>query len=241
MGLTLEVYKQSEFNRLPAHIAAFLETLDIYYHPGFLACDARMQGGECELAVCTDGIDSWVYPYILLPIPETPYFDLSSPYGYAGPVTTNPRLFDAAEQLFLEQIAKRENIVTEFVRYHYTYNESQFFSTMITNLLNRRVVVLPTNDAEHIWMNEFSGTNRNLVRKLEKEGYEWNVSVFEENDVTAFRKAYEANMVHSGATDFYFFSDAFFRDLIQSLGKQLLLAKVEKDGIVYASALFFQR
>ena len=239
MGLTLEVYKQSDLNRLPAHIAAFLKTLDIYYQPEFLACDARMQGGEWELAVCTDGTDSWVYPYIVLPIPNSDYFDLSSPYGYAGPVTTNGLIFDAAEQLFLEHITERANIVTEFVRYHYKYNETQFFGTKIANLLNRRVVVLPTNDTEYIWMNEFSGTNRNLVRKLEKEGYEWQISTFCKEDIAQFCEAYRANMVHSGATDFYFFEESFFSDLIEQLGDNLQFAKVEKDGIIYASALFF--
>lgn len=239
MGLTLQVYNQSNIDHLPVPVQAFLSTLDIYYQPCFLASDAHMQGGTYELAVCTNETEIWVYPYILLPIPETEYVDLSSPYGYAGPVATSENLLEEAEALFVSHITERKEIITEFVRYHYLYNEQHFFSQNCSNLLNRKVVVLPTNNAEEIWMNEFSGTNRNLVRKLEKEGYEWEIAPFNEKDVTAFREAYRANMVHSGATDFYFFEETFFQDLIERLGDQLLFAKVEKDGVIFASALFF--
>lgn len=239
MGLTLQVYNQSDIDRLPAHIQAYLSTLDIYYQPGFLACDARMQGGTYELAVCTNETEIWVYPYIVLPIPETGYFDISSPYGYAGPVATSEDILSEAEALFVAHIAERKEIITEFVRYHYLYNDTHFFTQNCTNILNRKVVVLPTNDPEWIWTNEFSGTNRNLVRKLEKEGYEWQITPFALEDVSAFREAYRANMVHSGATDFYFFEESFFQDLIEQLGEQLLFAKVEKGGVIFASALFF--
>jgi hypothetical protein len=235
----LRIITEQTVSSLSPAERSFLEKLDIYYQPEFLACDAHMQGGHYEIAVYSEGDDLWVYPYIVLPIPNSDYFDLSSPYGYAGPVASSESIFEAAEKAFMAEIASRKNVVTEFVRYHYKYNERRFFEQKITNLLNRRVVVLQTKDREQIWMESFSGTNRNLVRKLQKEGYTWRVSVFAEQDVKAFQQAYQANMVHSGATDFYFFSDSFFLDLIQALGDKLLFAKVEKDGIVYASALFF--
>jgi hypothetical protein len=239
MDSMFQVFKQLDNQGLPQEVLDYVHSLDIYYQPEFLACDAHMQGGHYEIAVYSEGDDLWVYPYIVLPIPNSDCFDLSSPYGYAGPVESSENIYDAAEKAFMAEIASRKNVVTEFVRYHYKYNETCFFEQNITNLLNRRIVVLQTKDREQVWMKSFSGTNRNLVRKLQKEGYMWSVSVFAEQDVKAFQQAYHANMVHSGATDFYFFSDSFFLDLIQALGDKLLFAKVEKDGIVYASALFF--
>ncbi len=235
----LRIITEQTVSSLLPEERSFLEKLDIYYQPEFLVCDARMQDGHFEIAIYSEGNEIWVYPYIVLPIPNSDYLDLSSPYGYAGPVASSESICEAAEKAFMAEIASRKNVVTEFVRYHYIYNETRFFEHNITNLLNRRVVVLHTNDREQVWMESFSGTNRNLVRKLQKEGYTWQVSVFAEQDVKAFQQAYQANMVHSGATDFYFFSDNFFLDLIQALGDKLLFAKVEKDGIVYASALFF--
>ncbi len=240
MALQLQVYTQQTISELPETVRSLLANLDIYYQPEFLLCDAQMQGGTYEIAVCTDANDYWIYPYIVLPIEGTEWFDLSSPYGYAGPVSSSKTFGQIAETQFNVWIRERANIVTEFVRYHYLYNAETKFEVDCTNLLNRRVVLLPTHLSEdEIWTQQFSGTNRNLVRKLEKEGYEWSVKVFSKEDVPAFDSAYRANMVHTNATDFYFFDTAFYENLIEQLGDKLLLSKVEKDGITFASALFF--
>lgn len=239
MDLKFQVYNQTSVILLPKQVLNYIHSLDIYYQPQFLVCDANMQNGEFEIAVCTLEEKIWVYPYILLPIEGTEYFDITSPYGYAGPVSNSIEIQAEAEKLFLEYIAKQQNIVTEFVRYHPIYNENTFFEQEINNILNRRVVVVPTIDKEEIWMKEFSGTNRNLVRKLEKDGFIWSVAPFKKEDIPAFDEAYKANMVHSGATDFYFFSPVFYAEMINQLGDKLLFAKTEKEGETYASALFF--
>jgi hypothetical protein len=239
MEAQLRIYTKDTISLLEVKIAVFLESLDIYYQPEFLACDAKMQNGEYEIAVCSQEDKIWIYPYILLPIEETGYFDISSPYGYAGPVSNSAEIALKAEELFLAYISDKQTVVTEFVRYHYLYNEQNFFQKEITNLLNRRVVLVPTQNQEDIWMKEFSGTNRNLVRKLEKESFIWSVSPFTKEDISAFDEAYRTNMIHSGAGDFYFFSQKFYLEMIERLGEKLLLAKVEKDGEIYSSALFF--
>ena len=239
MEAQLRIYTKDTVSLLEAEIAVFLESLDIYYQPEFLACDAKMQNGEYEIAVCSQADKIWIYPYILLPIEGTAYFDISSPYGYAGPVSNSTEIASRAEELFLTYISDKQTVVTEFVRYHYLYNEQNFFQKEITNLLNRRVVLVPTQNQEDIWMKEFSGTNRNLVRKLEKESFTWSVSPFIKEDVPAFDEAYRTNMIHSGASDFYFFSQEFYAEMIDRLGEKLLLAKVEKEDEIYSSALFF--
>nr|WP_294858253.1 peptidoglycan bridge formation glycyltransferase FemA/FemB family protein [uncultured Fluviicola sp.] len=239
METQLRIYTKDTISLLEAKIAVFLKTLDIYYQPEFLACDAKMQNGEYEIAVCSKEDQIWIYPYILLPIEGTGYFDLSSPYGYAGPVSNSTDITLKAEELFLEYISNKQTVVTEFVRYHYLYNEQHFFQREIANLLNRRVVLVPTQDQENIWMKEFSGTNRNLVRKLEKESFTWSVAPFTKEDVPAFDEAYRTTMIHSGADDFYFFSKEFYLEMIDKLGEKLLLAKVEKENEIYSSALFF--
>lgn len=239
MELQFNTYTKDTIAGLKVEERSFLESLDIYYQPEFLVCDASMQEGEYEIAVCTRGKQIWVYPYILLPVPGTIYKDISSPYGYAGPVSNSPDIQSEAEALFIQYLATRKDIVSEFVRYHPIYNETSLFQTEIKNLLNRRVVILPTLDKDEIWLKEFSGTNRNLVRKLEKEGFNWSVKPFSIEDIPAFDEAYRANMLYTNASDFYFFSPEFYAALIEQLGDRLLLSKVEKEGEIYTSALFF--
>ena len=125
MDLKLQIYNQETSKLLPIEVLKFIRTLDIYYQPEFLACDAKMQNGTYEIAVYTSGSNIWVYPYIVLPIKETAYFDISSPYGYAGPVATSNEIQPEAEQLFVDYIRSKQNIATEFVRYHHIYNENK--------------------------------------------------------------------------------------------------------------------
>lgn len=239
MPFNLHIYNQETIVSLSEQEKTILRTLDIYYQPEYLICDEAIQGGKYELAIAISGNDYWVYPYIVIPIKNTPYFDLISPYGYGGPTTNNLEFGKKAELFFVEEIRKRKNVITELVRYHYLYNQSSLFEQDIQNIHNRNVVVLHTDTDEDLWISQFSGTTRNLVRKLEKEGYEWREKVFEKADIADFKLSYYANMKHTNAADFYFFDDSFFQQLVDQLGDKIHIAYVEKEGIVFASALFF--
>jgi hypothetical protein len=241
MPLTIKHFNQASRTEFEQTFAQILEQLDIYYQPGFLACDAHMQGGHYELFTVTSGQGVWIYPYVKRPIADTHWIDISSPYGYAGPYCNDPALFERAEKEFLDY-SQTQNVVTEFVRYHYLYNENigHRFKHNIVNLENRTLVLLDTTQApQTIWEKSFSTTNRNLVRKLQKEGYQWHWRTFQESDISAFSEMYKATMNHAQATDFYYFDTAFYQELIQELGDKLKIAAIEKAGVVFGTALFF--
>lgn len=237
--MNIKRYNTENISEFISEWGEVISTLDIYYQPSFLACDARMQGGTYEVAVCSTENDFWIYPYLLLPISNTEWIDLSSPYGYAGPVCSSEEFGRLAEVEFVREVQMNLPVVTEFVRYHYQYNEHYKFHHNITNLLNRKVVILSLNQHEDFWMNQFSGTNRNLVRKLENDGFEWEQKKFECEDIEAFDQAYRLNMKHTQAEEFYFFDSSFYEQLIDNLGEKLRIARVKKDNVVYAIALFF--
>ncbi len=214
--------------------------LDIYYYPSFLNIDANIQKGEYEIFFFRNGIDVFIYPYIKLPFKEEKfkeYFDISSPYGYCGPYTSSELIFQEGEEAFIEYIQNK--CVTEFVRYHYIYNDKQKFTKQIQNIQNRTVVTLDTTlDWETIWLQEFSGTNRNLIRKLEKEEYNF-VLTNKSEDLLGFVEMYYSTMKNAGASDFYFFETKIINRLYEDLGEKIFLVKVEKDNIVYSYSLFF--
>ncbi len=240
--MAIKVYNKDNQKELKADFLKELAGLDIYFQPDYLNCDALMQNGEWELFTVRDGNSIFIYPYILLVIPDHPaYFDITSPYGYAGPFCNDSNLFTKAEEAFLSYVHNK-NIVTEFVRYHYLYHfqEKSRFQQNIQNLENRTVVVLNCEqDYNHIWQNEFSGTNRNLVRKMDNEGYEIITETFAKKDIPSFMEMYAATMTNSEADSFYYFSIDFYNQLIDNLGEQLICTKTMKDGIIYGIALFF--
>lgn len=241
MPLKINIYNAENSLAYERDFSAVLKELDVYYQASFLSCDASMQGGEYEIFTVSDGGKIWIYPYIILPINDTNFYDLTSPYGYAGPFCNDELFFHEAEQAFVNYVQSRP-IVTEFIRYHYEYNASENFRFKINcqNLNNRTIVLLDTKqDFQSIWETAFSGTNRNLVRKLEKEDFIWTIADFESKHIDFFQRMYDATMSNANASSFYFFTPRFYEELIEQLGKQLKIAIVEKDGIIYGTALFF--
>lgn len=238
--MEINIFNSSNEKEYSNLIERFNLDLDIYYYPEFLFIDASMQKGKYEVFTVNDGKNIFIYPYIKLSF-EAEFqdlYDLSSPYGYCGPFCTDKSLFSKSEAFFLEYAAN-SGFVTEFVRYHYLYNKEFLFERNIENIRNRSIVLLPLNTTwEEIWASEFSGTNRNIVRKLEKEGFRVESSIHI-NHLDEFIELYLQTMKNVNADSFYFFNSAFYNDLFNSLNQKIQLIRVMKDNILMASALFF--
>ncbi|WP_291920648.1 GNAT family N-acetyltransferase [Chitinophaga sp.] len=214
--------------------------LDIYYQPGFLETDAFLHKGEYEIFVCQEDNYVFIYPYIRKPLING-YYDITSPYGYCGPYSNDPLFFQVGERMFIEYTCKQGFLVSEFIRYHPIYNkrEQERFKYFTSNFLNRTVVMLSENiEWNKIWNEQFSSTNRNLVRKMKSEGY-----VFELVDpapyLTEFMGMYYQNMLNVHATQYYFFSETYFEKLVNKLGEKLVMARVRMNNTTYATSLFF--
>lgn len=239
MPTKVEIYNKDNFKLYLAFLSNKNIFLDIYYYPEFLSVDAEIQKGEYEIFVVQNRTDVFIYPYIKLGFANPDlnnYFDISSPYGYCGPYCSSPTFFVEAEVLFNKFISK--NCVTEFVRYHFLYNENLKFSKGISNFQNRTIVTLDLVQSwEDIWSKEYSGTNRNLIRKLEKEGYNY-VVTREQEDLNEFVEMYYLTMNNVSADSFYFFDKNLINELFLNLKEKIILTKVEKDGVSYCYSLF---
>lgn len=230
----------NEFNRQLYKKLISEWNLDVYYQPEFLAIDAKIQGGKYEVFVVTTSESIFVYPYIKFPFYEASHndrFDIGSPYGYAGPYFTDNLILNLGEKQFLKYISK--GCVSEFVRYHYAYSGTFRFITNIENTNNRSIVILNLKQPwEKIWKEEFSSKNRNLSRKLEKQGYNY-VVTNEKESLDEFIQMYYSTMKNVSADKFYYFTEEIINELFSTLKDSIFLAKIEKDSITYASALFF--
>lgn len=223
-------------------LADYELSLDIYYQPEFLALEAQNMAGELEIftVVQKSSRKVFIYPYIKLPLEGefAAYSDLTSPYGYAGPYCNDVALFNTAESEFLAHVSTK-NIVTEFVRYHFRYNRELKFSQGIENVLNRRLVVIDlTKDWDEIWMKDMSMNNRNYVRKLEKEGFQFEMGLSPEA-LEDFIGMYYQMMDHVQAPSHFYFPDEYFSQLSESLEGKIELARIVKDGVTYSTVLFF--
>jgi hypothetical protein len=239
-----EIYSLNDWDRYAELFFQLYNNLDIYYHPVFLKAEADLIQGEPFVYTQSDSNDNLLlYPFIKRKIPVNGfenYYDITSPYGYCGPVWIGTdRAFRENAEFDLCNYLISENVINEFVRYHYLFNKELRFNRAISNIPNRKIVVSQGESTwENIWLNEYSATNRNLIRKLEKEKYLF----YESNDSNVydhFINMYYKTMQHVEAEKMYFFPRQYFLDLKSGLGNSLKLFIVEKDGIIFNAALFF--
>lgn len=224
---------------------AFLDvngiTLDIYYYPEFLDIEANVVGGEFEIFTIgnSKSREVFIYPYIKIWIRNYPeHFDIVSPYGYAGPYSSNEYIFIQGEKEFLNYL-RTQNALTEFVRYHFVYNEKMKFKININNELNRSLIVMDLRkDWDDILLNEISMNNRNYYRKLKKEGYTFEID-YTFNYLGEFTQMYNDTMKHANASHNFLFDKHYFDKLVQNLKDKIRLARITKEGITYSAVLFF--
>jgi len=240
MHPTINCYTESTGTAYAQFLRLHKLELDVYYTSEFLKVEAEMQGGTYEVFVVCFNQSVFIYPYIRLSFESNgvSVTDISSPYGYCGPFCNDNSFFEIAETLFLNY-AKEQCFVTEFIRYHYLYNVEQKFKQNVNNFHNRFIVMLDLqNTWDHIWLKEMSGTNRNIVRKLEKEDYTVEVS-HGTNHLDEFIDMYRKTMDHAGAEKFYYFEKNYYYNLFNSLKELIFLVRVRKEGVTHASSLFF--
>ena len=216
--------------------------LDIYYQPEFLDLEAELIHGQYEIFTLTNRSNHniFIYPYIKIPHVNglDDYFDIISPYGYAGPYCNNSDFFNIGEKEFLNY-AKNQKIVSEFVRYHFIYNENLQFSQNIQNEHNRTVVIIDLNYKwEHIWMNHVSQNNRNYSNRFNRDGFGLRISETEEN-IDNFIQMYYQTMENINAEETFFYPATYFYKLFATLKGKVLLGEIIKDNIIYSSVLFF--
>ena len=141
------------------------------------------------------------------------YFDIATPYGYGGWLIEG----DNEAELFREYegFLKRNNIVSEFVRFHPMVKNHEKCSSYYDVIKLGEVVHIDLSSPEIIWEN-FSSKNRNKVRKAIKNDIKiYNgryPEIFEE-----FRKVYNATMDKDNADEYYYFSPEFYASILNDL------------------------
>ena len=143
--------------------------LDVYYQAEFLEMEAEKLNGQLEIFSTKSENNSniFIYPYIRIPFVEkfSDYCDLISPYGYAGPFCNDFSFFKKSELKFIDYI-KTQKVVSEFIRYHFDYNQDLKFSENVLNEKNRTLVIFDLSQSwDHIWKNNISMNNRNYTNK----------------------------------------------------------------------------
>lgn len=166
------------------------------------------------------------------------YYDLSSCYGYSGPITYRCSTSDVMrfESLFL-QWCEKNNIVAEFIRFHPLYENQNLFQKNIQIEKNRVTVIvdLTSESIEKIWMNQIDSKNRNQIRKAIKSG----VVIEESHELEEFIKIYTMTMKRLHSDSFYLFEEEYYKKLGQWNPEDYFVLYAYYQEKIIAGAIFF--
>lgn len=161
------------------------------------------------------------------------FFDLESAYGYGGfYVNTSDKVFIKKAMENYKKECIKENIIAEFIRFHsfnsFPIEHKEFLDL---NICDRDVVYIDLSiPKEERWLS-YSSTTRNILRKCEKE------LIFQKcNNLDKFIELYVQTMNKNKATDFYYFSQKYYEQLLKITNVELY--EIKKDDQVISSAFF---
>ncbi|TKB97612.1 GNAT family N-acetyltransferase [Pedobacter cryophilus] len=176
--------------------------------------------GDPILFVYTKDTNFIAFPLIKRNIPNSNLFDLTSVYGYSGPISNLPfeniptqmkENFKTEFSVFL----KKYGSVSVFSRFNPLLNQLSLMDKFDGIYDNGLVVVI---DLQVSIEEQRSNYNRKLwrhIKKLKNEGY-YMKEVNTLKGIKDFTHIYIANMKRLGASEFYMFTEDYFQNLLNA-------------------------
>ncbi len=164
------------------------------------------------------------------------FYDVSSPYGYSGPLFNNVN--DEDIKAFWKKVDKwykKNNVVTEFIRFNLNNNNKHYSGHLIPSLSNIKGDV---SSFETVWDN-FKQKVRNNYRRAEKNDLKsvmYTGSISQEV-IEIFYQIYIKTMQRNSAAKNYFYPLDYFKDLIQSNQGKVLVIIIFKENIPISTEL----
>lgn len=219
---------------------------DIYFEPDY----ARLYETEDSKAVeyrfeCAYGVvtNLFLKREIHIPLPDgVQYYDITTPYGYGGPIihsTTDRDKLIAAYMEDFRKYTQRERIVSEFIRFHPILRNGQDFEEAYNAIYDRKTVGTNLTYADVVGA-EFSKHKRKDIRKLLRNPdirYEVDENPASLDD---FIEVYYSTMDRDGAGKYYYFKPEYFQMLLEKLNGHVITGKVYLRDRVIAMGVYFR-
>jgi len=173
-------------------------------------------------------------PVILRPIQDTGYNDLTSVYGYAGPLSSHKNPDIQAVNGFQKELLHyfdQNKIVSVFARLHPLFSNQEFILSGLGEIVNTsQTVGIDLNLPEKEQKRQYSHSVKNHINRLKRR----NVIVKKaetRKEIDVFIEIYKENMRRVNAAEMYFFPNDYFYRFMEELPASLFLACYEEQAI----------
>lgn len=180
-------------------------------------------------------------PFLLRKIADTSYQDLTSVYGYPGPISKN-----------IDQHYDNTNFISEFNSYLSAQNIVSIFSRLNPFISNQDICIKKFGQISTLSKvvnidltipleSQIQGYHKRLRTHVNKARRLCNIKFAEtREEVLAYIDLYYKNMERVNAKKYYFFKEKYFFDLLNSsdFNTRLLLATDKESNKILGGAIF---
>jgi hypothetical protein len=211
-----------------------------FYHTAAYSMIATSD--ETVLFVAFWGNDFIALPLVIRSIEGTTYYDITSVYGYCGPISnlkiellTDDHIYYFQEELW--HFFSRKQVISAFVRLHPLLNQARLFENFGLIKEINKTVAIDLNLSEEQQLKNYRESHSRRIRKLIKTGYSV-VEATTEEEIDCFINIYVDSMKRFNTNKYYFFSKYYFHQLLENseFNSKLLLAK--KNNTITAGGIF---
>lgn len=211
---------------------------DIYFEKDYGRLYEEVENGTCEAFEFENELGMVRHLFIKRCIPQTLtssiLYDLTTPYGYGGPLVVEFKegKKDELVQAFyvaFKQYCEANNIVSEFVRFHPLLENEKDFKNYYNITFKRNTLLTVLADSDDPFLSEYSASCRRDIRHALKAGVEYKV-VVAPDDLENFKELYYSTMKRVEADSVYFFSDHYFSECLKYFKKNIILIEIIYKG-----------
>jgi serine/alanine adding enzyme len=217
-------------------LLARLGCADVYLLDGYVESARMLEGGRPVLVHLSEAGGDVVFPLLVRELPTGGGFDVTTPYGFGGPVVTGP---EPPTRRFWElygEWCRATGVVTTFIRFHPLFANQRDAGAGV--LVERLAGTVGWRLQAPDLFGAMHPAHRRACRRARKAGV--TVSVRESpGSLASFVELYEVTMRRVEASEFYFFPPGYWELLEARLRERILLVDAEVEGEVVASALCF--
>jgi hypothetical protein len=215
---------------------------DIYHTPFYHAVPGLGREGEAFAFVHREGDEVFLWPYLLKPIGDTGYFDVTSVYGYAGPVSSPNPDFIERGWLSLLDAWRSQNVVSAFTRFHPMLENHRLLQGHAAGAgLRHRGstvsidVTIPLDEQ----VRRYQKVHRQEIRRAREAGF---VTTLDEEWVHAedFVRLYGLTMARLNSRPEYLVDMAWVDEFRKLLGTHARLFVTKLDGRVAVTSLVME-
>jgi len=195
------------------------------------------KSGKPILFVYKEKDDFIAFPLIKRVIPNSNLFDLTSVYGYSGPISN--KCFDQISnqmkenfKIEFEFFLKENGYISVFSRLHPFFNQLSLMEKFDGIYDNGLTVVIDLRTTIDEQRSNYQSKLRRHINKIRKLGF-YLKEVNSIADIREFTALYIENMKRLGANDSYMFTEEYFQSLLmaEDFDAKLFMLYLENEAV----------